>query len=346
MTVTNTQEAAVNTDMTNPLESIQEFVNRFVVFADEAHAHILSLWILHTHAFDAAYATPYIYVHSAEPQSGKTRVMEVAALLARNAQSTANLTSASLFRRMADSEPTLFIDEVDTIFSGAANEELRGVLNSGYKTGGSVSRFVGDEVEDFPTFCPKMLVGIDNGAMPDTLRDRCIPMPLKRKKTTEQVERMQYRKVEPQAEALRNAISNWTVANMDRILDAPDPEFIDGISDRSFEIAEPLLVLAQLAGGKAYAKKVRQYLHDMLSGKTVKQSLGMRALSTAKEMMDEANVDRISSADLAAKLGISPGLLGRTLTKFDVAPTTVRFSGKPAKGYHRATFEDAWERYL
>lgn len=256
-----------------PIAEIKDFVNRFVVFANEDHADVFALWILHTWSQDAAYATPYLYINSAEPQSGKTRTMEVAMELARNAQNTSNLTTSALFRRMADSEPTLFIDEVDTIFTGAANEDLRGVLNSGYKRSGSVSRFVGGEVTDFPTFCPKMLVGIDNGAMPDTLKDRCIPMILKRKKTNQQVERFIPRKIERDAETLKARVAAWAQTHYNRIMDAPDPEYIEGISDRKFEIVEPLLVLALIAGGKQYADKMRGVFTRLLAGEAPKASL-------------------------------------------------------------------------
>ena len=336
-----------STTTTKPLDEIQEFVRRFVVFADEAHYDVLSLWVLHTYATDAAYATPYLYVHSAEPQSGKTRTLEVASLLARNAQSTANLTSAALFRRMADAQPSLFIDEVDTIFTGAANEELRGVLNSGYKVGGSVSRFDGKDVVDFPTFCPKMLVGIDNGAMPDTLKDRCINMMLKRKKTDQEVERMKYRVVEPQAEELRNRLHNWAMANMDRILDCPDPAFLEGVSDRKFEIAEPLLVLAQVAGGKKYADKVRKELTRLLAGEAPKQSIGIRILEAARELFEDGKVTKVTSADIADKVGLEPKHMGTELAKFGIKSTTITFPGrKVARGYRKVDFEDAWERYL
>lgn len=333
--------------MFKPLEEIKNFTRRFVVFANEDHYDVMALWILHTWAQDAAYSTPYIYINSAEPQSGKTRTMEVAMTLARNAQNTSNLTTAALFRRMADSEPTLFIDEVDTIFSGATNEDLRGVLNSGYKRSGSVSRFVGGDVTDFPTFCPKMLVGIDNGAMPDTLKDRCIPMILKRKKTDEQVERFIPRKVEQDAEALKGRVAEWAQTHYDKIMDAPDPAYVEGISDRKFEIIEPLLVLALIAGGKKYSDRMRAAFVKLLAGAAPAQSLGIRALTVAREMFEEGNLNRLAVADLANKLEVTPNVLGPALSKLDVKSVAVKFAGgRTAKGYHKHAFTDAWERYL
>lgn len=329
----------------SPLRDIIAFTKRFVAFTDESHAVILALWILHTWTFDAAYATPYIYVNSAEPQSGKTRMLEIAHLLARNSQRSDIASSASLYRMLADMQPTLFVDEVDTVFTGAKNEDLRGVLNSGYKSGSLIPRFTGKEVEWFPTFCPKMLVGIDNAEMPDTLRDRCIPMVLKRKKAGQEVERFIPRKVEPEAEELRERIETWANRNMERILRAPDPAIIEGISDRKFEISEPLLTVAAVCG---FAREARKALRELLAGQMPKKSPGIQALESAHELMTaDVKLDRISSASLAAHLGISPKKLGVILNPYGITPSTVRFaSGEKAKGYHRSDFQDAWERYL
>lgn len=336
-----------------PLESIETFLRRFIVFSDPDHARIVSLWILHTWTFDAAYATPYLYVNSAEPQSGKTRVLETTQLLARRPQSTSNISTAALFSSIGNLAPAIFMDEVDTVFTGAKNEELRGVLNSGYKQGGTVTRFTGqlDEngervVSHFPTFCPKMLAGIDNGAMPDTLRDRCILINLKRKKVEQTVERFIPRKVEPEAAALAKQIEQWAAANSDRLYDIPDPQPIDGISDRSFEICEPLLILAAACGHK-YVKPTREVLYRMMAGKVPTLSLGVRTLSAAREIMDDSQSDRIASAILAAHMDITTKKLGVVLAAYDISPSTVRFSsGDRSKGYHRADFADAWERYL
>jgi len=339
-----------------PLEEIDKFLRRFVIFSDDAHAEVIALWVLHTWAFDAAYATPYIYVHSAEPQSGKTRTMEVTQLLARESISAGNISAAGLFSVIGSSAPAVFIDEVDAVFTGAANEELRGVLNSGYKQGGNVMRFVGKlsedgtrEVASFSTFCPKMLVGIDNGAMPDTIRDRCIPLQLKRKKTSQEVERYLPRIVEPQAEELRRKIEAWATKNIERILSV-DPNTIkalEGVSDRAFEIAEPLLILARVAGGKQAENRARKALTSLLAGQAPKLSPGIQALQAAKELLDEAKMDRLSSAILAAHLGVSPKKLGVLLQPYGITPSTIRFpSGEKVKGYYRRDFQDAWERYL
>ncbi|MGZ6640138.1 MAG: DUF3631 domain-containing protein, partial [Solirubrobacteraceae bacterium] len=61
-----------------------------------------TLWILHTHAFEAAYATPYLTVLSPEKRSGKTRLIEVLALLVRSAWHLAGASESAMYRKIAD----------------------------------------------------------------------------------------------------------------------------------------------------------------------------------------------------------------------------------------------------
>lgn len=336
--------------MAQILDDVKAFVRRYCILPDEDCATVFALWILHTWTFDpiTTYATPYLYVSSPEPGSGKTRVLEIAQLIARNPVDASNLTASSLFRRM-ETQPTVLIDEVDGIFNGAKNEDMRVVLNSGYKRGGNVWRVVMGESTEFPTFGPKLMVGLDNSCLPGTLIDRCIEFRMKRKKDTQVIERFIPRKVEPEAEELAKRIEQWAVENTDALLDIdPDSiEIIEEISDRKFEIAEPLLILARLCGIEDEARKA---LTNLLRGKAAPPSLGVQILTQAREMFDSAGVDRIMSSALAAHFGINTKKLGVELAKYDIQSSTLQFGSGDTrdvkKGYERVSFTDAWERYL
>ena len=123
------------------LDALGAFVRRFVVLS-EAQAAAIALWIAHTHAFEAAETTPYLAVTSGMKRSGKTRLLEVAELLVREPLPTANISDAALFRAIGAKEPTLLMDEVDAIFGPKARdrEDLRALLNSGYRRGVVVYR--------------------------------------------------------------------------------------------------------------------------------------------------------------------------------------------------------------
>jgi hypothetical protein len=341
---TNITASAARKQTAELYGEVGAFLDRFIVFAKPSQRTAVAWWTMHTWAFDAAYTTPYLYITSAEPGSGKTRVLDTVKLLSRSPLSAANTTIAAMFRRIEVDRPTLLIDEVDTIFNGAKNEELRGTLNSGYKQGGTLSRFVGKDVEDYSTFCPKLLAGLDNGAMPDTLADRCIKVVLKKKRPGDNVERLIARKVEPDAEALTAKVKAWAIANMDRLMDAPEPEYIDGLSDRAMEIAEPLMMLAWL-GGKKLADECREAMTDLLTGQKPQASEGIRALTAARELFD--TTDRIPSAMLAEAVHMTAKQLGVILARYEITPSTIRFTdGTKLKGYYARDFADAFDRYL
>lgn len=330
----------------NIADRIVDFMSRFISFTNPAQADALALWVLHTHAFDAAYATPYIYVHSAEKQSGKTRVIEVLSTLARHATVTSTTSSAAMYRLISEDRPTMFVDEVDAIFTGVANEDLRGVLNSGYKRNGTALRYDKGEVTTFSTFCPKLLAGIDNGQMPDTIADRCIPITLKRKRGDVEIERFMWRKVERDAEVLADAIMAWVKLNMDPLLDA-EPTLIDTISDRAFEIAEPLLAIADRIPG--WHQRGRDALTTLLTKDDAKLSKSAQVLLFVKTYMEANDTDRISTAVILEAFDIdgkSGKVLGSMLKPYGIQSKTMHVGGKVAKGYAKTDFVDAWERYL
>ena len=119
-------------------------LRRFVVMTP-AQARVVALWVLHTHLVDAAEATPYLAVTSAEKRSGKTRLLEVLELLVRAPWFTGRTTAAVLPRKIDADKPTLLLDESDAAFGGDKDyaEALRGVLNTGYRQGGKSTVCVG-----------------------------------------------------------------------------------------------------------------------------------------------------------------------------------------------------------
>lgn len=331
------------------LDETRTFIERFVNFENQDHAFVISLWVLHTHAFDAAYTTPYLYVTSAEKQSGKTRTIEAVSALARNPKQGADLSSASMFRLIETVRPTLFVDEVDTLYSGSKNEEMRTVLNSGYRYNGTVMRTVPGKADDptggvreFSTFCPKLLAGIDNGQLPDTIADRCIRVTLKRAKKDAQIERFIIRKVEPQAKELRDRIHHWCMKNLEALNEA-EPKPIAQMGDRAWDICEPLVAIAEKLGcGKA----AREALTRMMQGEPPKLSPAGMVLQAAKEVFDETGADRITNAMLAEASGYPAAKAARMIAPYGIKSITIRYAGGVTRGYYRADFEDAWTRYL
>jgi hypothetical protein len=112
------------------LDEVVGFLRRYVVIG-EAELDSLALWVLHTHAFSAAEATPYLAISSAEKACGKTRLLETLELLVSKPWLTGRVTPAVLTRKVDAEEPTLLLDESDAAFGGEKEyAEVRGRLEA------------------------------------------------------------------------------------------------------------------------------------------------------------------------------------------------------------------------
>lgn len=351
------------------LDRVHGYCARFIAYpvSHAAIAHVL--WVAHTHAMDAWESTPRLACLSPEPGSGKTRVLEITENLVPRPVEAVNVTAAYLFRKVADDDgrPTILHDEIDTIFGPKANnnEELRGLLNAGHRQGAVAGRCVVRgkliETEEIPAYCAVALAGLDD--LPDTIRSRSIIIRMRRRAPDERVEPYRRRMHAPAGQALRDELAAWAmVAEPD--LSMARPEMPEGIVDRDADVWEPLLAIADMAGGE-WPRLARVSAVTLVTlAKAGTPSLGIRLLMdlrtvfTGSENMTTAAIiealvamDESPWGELNGKPLDARGL-ARRLKKYDIEPKTVRvsdlagFSSKTAKGYARADMHDAWVRYL
>jgi len=350
------------------LDDICRFYSKFMKMS-ESQIIVFTLWTVHTHAISAADATPYMAISSAEKQSGKTVLMEAAELLVFEPWLTGRVTAACLVRKIDAKRPTLLLDESDAAFNGDKEyaEVLRGLLNTGYRRGGQASCCVGQGANmtfrDFSTFCPKAIAGI--GMLPDTIADRSIPIRLKRKAPGELVERFRRRNVEPEARKLRDSIVAWVSENLGALQSAR-PVLPEELSGRQQDVCEPLLAIADRAGGE-WPTKAREALVELCTGKAAEDdSLGVRLLADIKAVFTAEKVEAIPSAvlvkllvemedrpwaEIAKGKPLTANKLAAILRKYEVEPRTVRvdaqkYEKETLKGYDRSRLLDLWNRYL
>jgi hypothetical protein len=229
------------------LTATQAFVGRYVVLPDEAASVAVALYVLHTWTTDAADATPYLVIVSDEKGSGKTRLLETLAMLVRKPWHTSSTTESALFRKIAGEQPTLLLDEVDTIFTNRGrNEPLRAILNAGNRRGSTVTRCEGKETREFSTFSAKVLAGLGADTLPATVQDRSIVIQM-RKRAGEQVQRMRVRVAEEEAQPLVLTLEAWAAVAVQELA-CSTPSLPPELSDRAADAWEPLLSIADFAG--------------------------------------------------------------------------------------------------
>lgn len=342
------------------LDETLAFVRRFVLLTD-AQAVAVALWVALTHSIDAFDAAAYLAVTSAEKRCGKTRLLEVLELVVARPWRTGGTTKAALVRKIDRDHPTLLLDETDAAFNGAGEyaEGLRGVLNNGHRRGGNYSTCIAQGkvfgVHDFDVFGPKAIAGI--GRLPDTVRDRSIPVDLTRKTTSELVERFRHRDAKGIADTLQSGLTAWGTANISELREArPMPP--EALNDRQWDIWEPLLAVAESAGG-AWPQRARRAAITLATGEEPEDSVGIQLLRDVRNAF--ANDERLHTEPLLKRLhecseapwptwhmgkpmGARP--LAKLLRAYGIRSKQIRLADQNRHGYERADFEDAWRRFV
>jgi hypothetical protein len=354
---------AASRDGAAALDDTRAFIGRFCALPTE-HAYTATvLWAAHAHVLDAFDSTPRLAFLSPEPGSGKTRALEVLTLLVPWPMHAVNATPAALFRSVADpaTRRTILFDEIDTIFGPKAkeHEELRGLLNAGHRRSGVAYRCVGEgtkqAVVEFPAYAAVALAGL--GKLPDTILTRSIVIRMRRRAPHEHIEPYRARVHEPEGWKLRGMLADWTATAAEK-LTGYWPDMPPGVTDRPADVWEPLLAVADAAGGSwpGRARDACAWLVQDNADRGI--SLGIRLLADMRAIFDgnrvmttEDILTRLHALDAApwAELKGQPidaRALARLLDPYEITPAKVKVAGRPLQGYRAEHLADAWTRYL
>ncbi|MGC2344921.1 MAG: DUF3631 domain-containing protein [Mycobacterium sp.] len=355
-----------NPDGAELLDDIEQFLARFVVYPSEHERRAHVLWIAHAWLMDCWDSTPRIAFLSPEPGSGKSRALEVTEPLVPRPVHAVNTTPAYLFRKVSDPDgaPTILYDEIDTVFGPKArdNEDIRGMLNAGHRKGAMAGRCVVRgktvETEELPAYCAVALAGLDD--LPDTLMSRSIICRMRRRAPSEPVEPWRLRVNAPEAEKLHYRLAQWSSGVTDQVTDKW-PEMPPSVTDRAADVWEPLIIIADQAGGHwpDMARVTAVTLVTDSRGGTL--TLGVQLLSDTRSLFDTHNWVTAGTDQLLTNLkgieespwsvinkgeALSPRGLAARLHKYGIKPKLHKVDGDVFRGYARAQFEDAWSRYL
>jgi hypothetical protein len=351
------------------LAAVEDYISKYVVLTADQRCAIV-LWVAHTWSVDASDVSPYLSVTSAVMRSGKTQLVGTLRYVVAEPWVAIQPTEAILFRRVDQLRPTLFLDEVDTLFHSKddRHEPLRALLNAGNRRGTTVPRIVpgarkGDfETHDFEVFCPKLLAGI--GHPPVTVGDRSIPIRMQKKLPDDVAARFREKLVQTDAMEARQQLALWAGSGVvDRLKEAW-PALPDELNDRAQDSWEPLLAIADEAGGGWPERARAAAIALALEGEdTVDHKVEL--LADVRDVFRELAEDRVPTDSLlralvekdpwgawwgdqveAGKLKSPAARLSRMLGEFGIKPKQLWIGGAKTRGYERADFLDAWKRNL
>ncbi|MGH3859974.1 DUF3631 domain-containing protein [Actinokineospora sp.] len=340
------------------LNATRAALTRYVVMPTPEAADAVTLWIAATHAQPAWAHAPRLVIRAPEKRCGKSRLLDVVEAMCHNPFITVNSSPAAIYRSISDDPPTLLVDEADTIFGPHAggHEEVRGLLNAGHQRNRPTNRYnaATQTVETLPTFAMAALAGI--GAMPDTIEDRAVIIRMRRRAAGETVAPYRHRRDRPNLHDNATGLNGWLRSSL-AILEASEPAM--PVEDRAADTWEPLVAVAELAGGD-WPNRARAAVLALTAeaSENTEQSDRVRllidchaaftrdpALPTAV-LLDRLKADQEALWVTYGAAGLTAAKLGALLREYGIRSGNVRFpNGAQVKAYQRADFSDAWARY-
>jgi Protein of unknown function (DUF3631) len=344
------------------LDQLHGRLTDYVILPTPAAAVAATLWIAATHAQPAWQHATRLRIGSPLKRCGKTRLLDVIEHTSHKPLSTVDATIAALFRSIdALDPPTLIVDEADAIWSkrsADSTEDLRKLLNSGFGRGRYALRCVGpnQDVRPFATFCMVAIAGI--GDMPDTVTDRAVNIIMRRRSDAETVLPFRVARDAPKLHEVRDRLADWTASRMDE-LTAASPTM--PVEDRAADVWEPLLAVADAAGGEwpERARAACLELGSESAADDIERSISLQLLSDLRAIFGAQL--RLSTREILRLLHQLDGApwvdwYGRSLNDRDLSgllrpygihAVNIKVGTHVLKGYRRDhLYEKGWTPYL
>ena len=346
------------------LNELTASVRLFLSLPDHA-APAIALWTVYSYlVVSYGHIAPTLAITSPEKRCGKSTLLGWLYRVVEKPMLAANITAAAIFRTIDAWSPTLLIDEADS-FLGESGDELRGILNSGHtRDTAYVIRVSGEELEprQFSTWGAKVvaLIGKLDGRY-STLADRSIEIQLRRRLPTDKVTKLRHADAEHferlAARCFRFSLDHGASIGKAR------PDIPEALNDRAADNWEPLLAIADRAGGRwpRLARTVAMALSGGADDDGI-HGIGVQLLADLRRYFEKnpevashstidilnylVGIDDAPWSSYAKGKQMTPRHLSRVLKPYGVVPHPIRIGATVAKGYEVADFRDAFARYL
>lgn len=320
----------------------------------------LTMWVLHTYAIDLFNFTPRLCIVSPDKRCGKSTLLRLVEKLSNRSINVSSITASALFRSIEKWQPTICIDEADTFL--AQNEDLRGIINCGYDRDGHVARTESNgkqlEPQFFACYAPVAIAAI--GTLPPTILDRGIIITMRRKKRSEEFDRVRMNEIREQLTQIQRKCLRFITDNEQQIREAK-VDIPNRFNDRAADIWEPLYQLAATVSPE-WLIKLRTASLSLVNTLDAedKESDGVQLLADIRQIFMDGQSEWLESMRLIELLtqieeapwktyghgGLNPHMLASLLRPFGIKPQQRREHGTRSRRYERKDFQDAFERYL
>ena len=365
------------------LGDVHDFLCSFVAFPSSHAAVAVTLWAAHTHLTAEFESTPRLALISPEKQCGKTRTLELLELLSADAEMLSDASPAYLFRRIDAGPVTILLDEADAIWKRGKTDEsaeaLRSIVNAGHRRSATIGRVEMNgstaKLSRFSVYAPAAVAAI--GSLPDTIMDRAIVIHMHRRPPDQAVRDYRERTTRHEGEELGDRLAEWAASAAERIGE-PWPVMPPGVADRPADVWEPILMVAELAGGE-WPKRAGEACTAFVTGaRDDTESIGTRLLSDLRDVWPRYGTAGTSGTYLVSGVPDVPLVphagtdyllrklhaleeapwgdwygrpldarhLAQLLRPYEVRSVKVRIGEQSVRGYHSEDLWQAWRSYL
>jgi hypothetical protein len=345
------------------LDELVVLIQKHIVTEDHCKVAV-ALWVVLSYLLDEVDVMPLLGIISPEKRCGKSRLLSLLLKLVRRPIPGVSLSAATVYRAIEKWHPTLLVDEADGVLKDAKghdNLELRSVINSGHTRDlAYVNRCVGEshDVQRFSTWAPKAIALI--GRMPDSMMDRSIPIPLKRKTKAETVTRIR-ETTETVFGELRSKIVRFCQdfgAQIGQLM----PKLPAGLNDRAEDCWLPLLAIADVAGAK-WPQEARNAALALSADTDDAETFATKLLKALKQdfaderedhpggfQVSQAICNHLNLNDEAPwasfKDKLTPVLLGKNLNRYKIKSDRRFLNGQLQRGWEWDKLKPIFDRYL
>lgn len=344
------------------LVEISSLISKYIILPEGA-ADTIALYIVSSYFIQDFDVFPFLHITSPSKGCGKSRLLEIIAGIVFKGLVIVNPSIAFLYRGTDKFGFTTCLDEVD---QSLKVEGVSPFFTSCYTKLNAEGFFRCTEkggIDQFKAWSVKILAGIGE-LKDDTLRSRCIRIPMKKKMSHETVERLRTRRIKgvttPIARKLtrfRNDHSDQMKELMDSDIELP-AKLLE--QDRPSDNWEPLIAAGDICG-PFWGKKARELsLLSIGDDSTDTASNGENLLSDMKDIFEdytehiytETLVEKLNALDERSwsgwnhNRGMQAKDIARMLKPFGVKSKNIQSDGKQLKGYKRVDFGEVFDRYL
>ncbi|WP_155996544.1 DUF3631 domain-containing protein [Verrucomicrobium sp. 3C] len=274
-------------------------------------------------------------------------------------------SASSLFRKIdrLGEGLILLLDELNNL-AGEDAAAIREIINAGYRRGALVTRSVrmpdgNYQDTDYLVFCPKVIAGL--GRLPNTTASRCFTILMEKRPPTATLEPFRPDRKSEQAKAAEIRSRLDRLRGLLPALKSAQPPDLFWLADgRQQEVAEPILILASMAG-QDWEKRARAAISHAFSLTPDEEPLQIALLRDLCTIFDQERANKLTTRAIIQKLndmeeapwrdqrrgqGVNAHWLARALRRFRIGSKNMRTQeGGVGKGYEAAPIRKACELY-